>query len=133
IVIPRSSSTGTTRRATPTGATDTPIVGPPTGAACRSLPTFCAPRAPDRFPISPRRGHISGKHLGTDRRCERRTDGRYGGGRGAEPGTVRATMSFQRIKTWMLTAACAGLIGITAGDAHAFCGKLFGKKGGAAD
>ena len=34
-------------------------------------------------------------------------------------------MSVLRIKTWIMTAACAGLIGLAAGDAHAFCGKLF--------
>ena len=37
-------------------------------------------------------------------------------------------MSVLRIKTWIMTAACAGLIGLAAGDAHAFCGKLFKKK-----
>ncbi len=37
-------------------------------------------------------------------------------------------MSVLRIKAWIMSAACAGLIGLAAGDAHAFCGKLFSKK-----
>jgi hypothetical protein len=37
-------------------------------------------------------------------------------------------MSFRRIKTWIMTATCAGLLGLVAGDAHAFGGKVFGKK-----
>ncbi len=42
-------------------------------------------------------------------------------------------MSVLRIKAWIMTAACAGLIGLAAGDAHAFCGKLFSKKDPCAD
>lgn len=37
-------------------------------------------------------------------------------------------MSIRRIKTWIMTATCAGLLGLVAGDAHAFGGKVFGKK-----
>jgi hypothetical protein len=36
-------------------------------------------------------------------------------------------MSIRRIKTWLMTATCVGLLGLVAGDAHAFCGK-FAKK-----
>jgi hypothetical protein len=49
------------------------------------------------------------------------------------PGAVRVTMSFRRIKNWIMTAACTGLLGLVAGDAHAFCGKAFKKKDACAD
>lgn len=48
-------------------------------------------------------------------------------------GAVRVTMSVVRIKTWLMTAACVGLMGLVAGDAHAFCGKVFKKKDACAD
>src|SRR5262249_51593711 len=69
------------------------------------------------------------QHLGTDGRCVRRTDGRYGGGRGAEPGTVRATMTYQRIKVCLLTAACPCLVGLCATDASAQLFKHHGSGG----
>ena len=39
-------------------------------------------------------------------------------------------MSILRLKAWVMTATCAGLIGLVVGDAHAFGGKLLGKKKG---
>ncbi|MBY0457496.1 MAG: hypothetical protein K2V38_09185, partial [Gemmataceae bacterium] len=41
-------------------------------------------------------------------------------------------MSFLRIKTWIMTATCAGLIGLVATDVQAFDG-LFKKKDACAD
>ena len=42
-------------------------------------------------------------------------------------------MSAVRMKTWLMTAACVGLMGLAAGDANAFCGKVFKKKDACAD
>jgi hypothetical protein len=36
-------------------------------------------------------------------------------------------MSVRGIKVWIMTAVCTGLVGLVAGDAHAFCGKVFNK------
>src|SRR5690242_10084469 len=52
--------------------------------------------------------------------------GRDGGGRGAQSGTVRESMSIRRIKACLLTAACIGLVGVTGPSAFAFGGRLFG-------
>lgn len=42
-------------------------------------------------------------------------------------------MSVRGIKVWIMTAVCTGLLGLAGGDAHAFCGKAFGKKDACAD
>src|SRR5262245_55002348 len=76
-----------------------------------------------------RRCHRYRKHTGTDCRSLRRTDGRDGGGRGAEPGAVRVTMSVRRIKMWIMTAVCTGLVGLVATDVQAFGGGLRKKAG----
>ena len=39
-----------------------------------------------------------------------------------KPGAVRVTMSVRGIKVWFMTAVCTGLVGLVAGDAHAFGG-----------
>ena len=79
------------------------------------------------------RCHIYCKHNDTRGRNQRRMDGRDGRGGVLNPEAERVTMSVLRIKAWIMSAACAGLIGLAAGDAHAFCGKLFSKKDACAD
>ena len=106
------------------------FASPEIATQIREIPRFTGPSSLSHFAL---RCHIYRKHTGTYCRSQRRTDGRDGGGGVLIPGAVRVTMSVRGMKVWIMTAVCTGLMGLVAGDAHAFCGKAFKKKDACAD